>query len=104
MWPLLGDGRNGRCNRYLGEPAGDEGGKDHAERRSVAVKGPTGEHEPEATAPGGLHAGRYAGIGRLEGEVMGTLDLLSVETSSQDLEIMCVTDDAPSDLPQDVRG
>jgi hypothetical protein len=30
--------------------------------------------------------------------------LLRIETSRQDLEITCVTDDAPSDLPQDVRG
>jgi hypothetical protein len=68
------------------------------------LEGSAGEHESEAAAPGGLRAGRNARIGRLEGEVVGALDVVRVESSGQDQEIPCVTGDAPPDAPHDVRS
>jgi hypothetical protein len=73
--PPFWDGRTDRRDRDLGSPIGDEGRKNYPERLSVAVGGTASEQEPE-TATDVLYAGRDAGIGRLEVEVVGVFETL----------------------------
>jgi hypothetical protein len=73
--PSFWNGRIDWCDRYLGCPTGDKGRKDYGERLSVAVASTTSEQEPEI-ATDVLYAGRDAGIGRLEVEVVGVFETL----------------------------
>jgi len=57
----------------LGRPTGNDGRKDYAERPPIAVGSAASEQEPE-TAADALYAGRNAGIGRLEVEVVGVFE------------------------------
>ena len=70
--PLFGNAGFDRCHRDLGEAAGDERGKDHAEGL-LLVEGPASEHEGVAAAPL-LRPRREAGVGRLEAETIPLLD------------------------------
>jgi hypothetical protein len=59
----------------LGRPTGYDVRKDYAERPPIAVGSAASEQEPE-TAADVLYAGRDAGIGRLEVEVVGVFETL----------------------------
>jgi hypothetical protein len=75
--PPFRDRRTDRRDRDLGRPIGDKGRKNYAERLSVAVGGAASEQEPE-TATDVLYAGRDAGIGRLEVEVVSLFETLGL--------------------------
>ena len=59
----------------MGMPSGYDGRKDYAERPPIAVGSAASEQEPE-TAADVLYAGRDAGIGRLEVEMVGVFETL----------------------------
>src|SRR5918911_4524519 len=70
--PLFGNAGFDRCHRDLGEAAGDERGKDHAEGL-LLVEGPASEHDAVAAAHL-LRPRREAGVGRLEAETIPLSD------------------------------
>ena len=98
--PLFGDTGFDRRHRHLGEAAGDEGRKDHAERPSANVVGAAGKQEPDVAADG-LHPGRKTRIWRLKGEPVDALDVLRLCTEApgegQKIPLIATGVDAPPD-------
>lgn len=105
--PIFRDARLGRSHRDLGRAAGYERGEDHPEEVPVRIAGSASEQQTVGS-PGALRSGSDAGIGRLEAEMVGTLDrgrsLVEPASQVQEFPGAASGGEPPSEAPPGLRG